>query len=72
MKPAVGRGKRRLVRDGFCVGNVFKWQKQAKQLRYVIQQNHLGKNKAWICELVGFTILRHPAVRGLHGGCALG
>jgi hypothetical protein len=58
----------------FCVGKVFyKWQKQAEQLRYVIQQNHLGKNKAWICELVGFTILRHPEYGGgLRGGCALG
>jgi len=28
------------------------------------------KIKAWICELVDFTIIRHPA--GLRGGCALG
>jgi len=74
MKPAVGRGKRRLVRDGFCVGKVFlsgRSRQNSCVITYVIQQNHLGKNKAWICELVGFTILRHPAIQGLCGGCAL-
>ena len=41
MKPAVGRGKETAGTGWVLCGQGF--QKQAEQLRYVIQQNHLGK-----------------------------
>jgi len=65
MKPAAGRAGWVL-----CGQAILKWQKQA-----TVGLCHTAKPIIKVgfvsTEPVGFTILRHPAIQGLCGGCAL-